>query len=83
MLASAEVRDRHERPGEAECREVLDLALSPGHGLVPGGVHEVEGVEKISWAHGASLMRGPWKSGIMEPENGDAEAEAEEEANGR
>ena len=46
-------------------------------------LHEVEGVEKISWAHGASLMRGPWKSGIMEPENGDTEAEAEEEANGR
>lgn len=42
-------------------------------------LHELDGVEKISWVHGASLMRGPGKTGITDPESDELEEETNEQ----
>jgi putative Mg2+ transporter-C (MgtC) family protein len=46
-------------------------------------LHGVEGVEKISWRRGASLMRGPGKSGIIEPNHDDPDLESEDDLGGQ
>jgi len=69
--------------GKSETVELTVQASSQSDVLAfVNRLHEVHGVEKISWRRGASLMRGPGKSGITEPEP-DAANDADDEDDDR
>ncbi|MGN6033038.1 MAG: MgtC/SapB family protein [Thermomicrobiales bacterium] len=70
--------------GKSETVEVTVQASSQADVLAfVNRLHEVQGVEKISWRQGASMMRGPGKSGITEPEHDDTASDGDDEDDSR
>ncbi|MGC4189729.1 MAG: MgtC/SapB family protein [Thermomicrobiales bacterium] len=70
--------------GKAENVELTVQASSQDDVLAfVNRLHEVGGVEKISWRRGASLMRGPGKSGITEPDRDDPDLESDDDLGSR